>query len=148
MKTDTLTGISYPEPEDDYTVFEDFSISLLRYNYLNTLKHSMIASKLDATNMTHDSGDFFEWTEDIVIIHPISAKKITINKSFSFPLSRRMIIRDGSSIGIVIPVLMTADMDIAMQEKTSIARDDYSFLVLGVRYGNELHLKNGNVVNV
>ena len=148
MKTDNLTGISYPEADDDYAIFEDFSISLMRYNYINNLKLMMKPSKLDSTNLTYTSGDFFAWTENIIIIHPISAKRITISKSFEFPLSKEIRIRDGSVIGITIPVLMNDNMDIALQEKTSLARDDYSFLVLGVRYGNELHLTNGNVVNV
>lgn len=148
MKVDNLTGISYPEADDDYAIFEDFSISLLRYNYINMLKLMMKPSKLNGVNLVHSTGDFFAWTENFVIIHPISAKRITISKSFDFPLSKEIRIRDGSSFGITIPVLMNDNMDIALVEKTSLSRDDYSFLVLGVRYGNELHLTNGNVVNV
>ena len=108
----------------------------------------MKPSNLDATNLTHDEGDFFEFASDITIIHPISAKLITISKSFEFPLSKRFRLRDGSSFGITIPVLMNDNMDIPLTEKTSVARDEYAFLVLGVRYGNKVHLTNGNVIDV
>ena len=148
MKTDVLTGITYPQPEDDYTIFEDFVESLMRYNYMNNVKGAIVPSGLDSTNITHDTGDFFNFASNILIQHPISAKMITISKSLEFPSNMRFRLRDGSSFGITVPALMNDDMEIALQEKTVLARDDYSFLVLGVRYGNKVHLANGNEIDV
>lgn len=148
MKTDILTGLSYPEPEDDYVIFEDFVTSLMRFNYMNSLKMAMIPNGLDDVNIAHDTGDFFNFTNDILIKHPISAKMITISKSVEFPQNKRFRLRDGSVFGITIPALMNENMEISLQEKTKLAKDDYSFLVLGVRYGSKVHLANGKVIDV
>ena len=74
MKTDTLTGISYPEAEDDYTIFEDFVQNLMRYNYFNMLKQSILPNGLDATNITHDTGDFFNFAISESVSNPFRLK--------------------------------------------------------------------------
>jgi len=148
MKIDNLTGITYPDQEDNYEVFENWVQEMNARSYFSNIRDYLVLEGFDSSVISYDENDRFQWTGEFSFVHPITQERVTLNGSTAFPNENTVQIRDGATWVFVIPSRPRALINVLSREVFEILPGDYTYFVLGRRRGSELTLFNGQIVNV